>query len=167
MTEIVLGGYSLKNKDWALEVQNKLPSHPQVIEWPHWISDRNSFSVQVEADKLVDKLNGLHVNVIAKSVGTLVLMLATARLKDSLGKIIICGLPLNDLTDEDKEAYKVLKNYPVEKMLFIQNDSDNHGSALEVQAFLMAINPDIELVIKTRADHEYPYFEDFGQFLKV
>jgi hypothetical protein len=74
-------------------------------------------------------------------------------------------VPLNDLTDEDKNHYTALVSIPTNDILVIQNENDNHGTFAEVESFIHTINPQIQIVSRPRDDHDYPYPEDFKAFL--
>ena len=125
------------------------------------------------------------VNIIAKSIGTLA---TTAIIKETiakkaseffesanleevsddamkLSKIILCGIPLNDMNEDEKWNYKILSDYPSEKIIVFQNSEDEHGTFEEVRRFLSEINPNIKVIEKPGSTHNYPYYSEFLEFL--
>jgi predicted alpha/beta hydrolase family esterase len=169
MTTLVLGGFSLKNKDWAEEVKNKLDSslEVKVHYWKHWETGNNEdFSIEQEVQNVLTLIAEEHVSIIAKSIGSFVASSLVPLIPQQIDKLILCGIPLHDLTNAEKEEMKNnLQNIPVENLLVFQNADDNHGTYLEAKAFVEEINSEFKIVEKNRNDHEYPYFEDFKKFL--
>jgi len=167
---ILFPGFSPKNKAWAEEIQRGLlPTHPTtVIKWLHWETGapRENW-VEEEAQKLGGVIQGEPFNIIAKSIGTVVSMLVLKANPKLINKIILCGIPMRDLLEEDKRCYKALIDFSPQKLLCVQNENDNHGSYEEIVLLLHSLNPDIKIVSKPRADHEYPYIELFLEFLNT
>lgn len=129
MKTIVLPGYSLRNKDWALEIARG------------------------------------RVNVIAKSVGTMVAMHLLAEIPEQINKIILCGIP--SVSEERKNLFAAyLADFPAKEIIVFQNTKDPLASFEEVKDFMKDVNPKIKVIEKNRSDHNYPYFEDFNDFLE-
>lgn len=100
---------------------------------------------------------------IGESVGKVVLQ----RKPELVNRLILCGIPINDFLPGNEKHYEVLKDFPAEHVLCIQNREDNHGSFAKVEKFVRALNPIIQILPKERQDHEYPYPEDILNFLSV
>lgn len=133
----------------------------------HWNSGQTKNNwIEKEAQKIIDNYKNGKVNIIAKSVGTMVCMSVLKLRPELVNKIILCGIALNDFFSEDKKEFLILKNLSPENILCIQNINDNHGSYSEVEQFIHQINPRIEVISKPRDDHNYPYSENFINFLK-
>lgn len=166
MRTIILPGYSIKNKDWAEAVKKDLePEVPvEVFYWKHWTEPDAPKDWEAESNKVVSLAEGGELNILAKSIGTYVAMMVLAR-GAKVNKLILCGVPVLDFQKGDDKLYGVLKDFPAENILCIQNENDNHGSFAEVEKFLHSINPEIKIVSKPRDGHEYYYSEDFKQFL--
>jgi len=169
MKTLILPGYSIKNKIWAEEIKNKLgPTlNTDVIYWKHWNNEGVS---TVWIDEAVTNINknyeNCQSNIIAKSIGTLVAMKILTLNTRIVNKVILCGIPLNDLTIEDKRHYSILSNFPNDKILCVQNENDNHGNFSDVQKFIRSLNPATKIISQPRNDHEYPYPRIFIEFLK-
>lgn len=179
MRTVILPGYSLKNKDWAYEVKNRLQEFDvEVVEWLHWNNENIKFDPQKEAERIASEVGDEGVNIIAKSLGTLVSCYLIPKIevnkrslllhkKHSLasfaGKIIFCGIPLNDMNKNDHSQYKILEKF--DNVIVFQNDKDIHGNCSQVKEFLEKINPKIKIIEKVGDTHEYPYYEDFKEFL--
>lgn len=167
MDTLIIPGFSLKNKDWAEEVQKNLdPINIRIHYWSHWETGQAEDSwIDKETKKIINREN-LTINVIAKSIGTLAAMKILKLRPKLINKIILCGIPLNDFHPGDESVYEVLKLLDEKNILCIQNENDNHGTFFDVEKFVHAINPNIKIISKSRSDHDYPYFEDFAEFLK-
>lgn len=168
MQTLILPGYSLKNKGWAEEIKRQLDDKltSKVIYWPHWETGQSEDNwIEKEAEKIIGTIHGGNINLIAKSIGTMVAMIVLKRKQELVNRLILCGIPLNDFLPGNEKYYEVLKGFLVERILCIQNSGDNHGSHPAVEKFIQAINPEIRVVSKERDDHEYPYPEDFIDFL--
>ena len=93
-------------------------------------------------------------------------MKVLAQKPEIFNKLILCGIPVDDFLAGDDKLYEALKSLPAEKILVIQNENDNHGSFMKVEALIHQINPQIKVISMPRDDHDYPYPEDFREFLK-
>ena len=158
----------MKNRDWALQTSKELKLDHEIrpILWEHWDNPDMPWDPKDKARELVQVAMTDSVNIVAKSIGTLVASYVLAEIPSRCKKVILCGIPLNDLTEEDKEAEKeALKNFPADKIMVIQNENDPHGNFDQVRDFLAKINPKIKVVSKDRDDHEYPFFSEFQGFL--
>lgn len=166
MQTLILPGGSIHNKEWAEEMQKQLSaSFPVAVAyWKHWSGQKDPDWIEQEAETILQKY--ALVNVVAKSIGTCVLVHALEKKVAFAQKIILCGVPLTDLTPEDKNHYRVLKDVSPENILCLQNENDPHGSFVEVEQFIHAINPKVRVIAKPRSDHEYPYADNFLNFLK-
>ncbi|KKR10140.1 MAG: hypothetical protein A3D24_01565 [Candidatus Blackburnbacteria bacterium RIFCSPHIGHO2_02_FULL_39_13] len=171
MKTLIFPGFSLKNKDWAYEMKKAI-NHKllaEVVEWEHWISGNTHFAnwsewIEKEIPRVLRQIEDEQVNILAKSIGTLVAMNILKTKPNLINKLFICGIPLNDIEENDKLLYKALKDFPQEKIICIQNENDNHGSFTEAKKFLDSINPNIKIISKPRDDHDYPYPEEFISF---
>jgi len=164
---IILPGYSEKNKAWAEGIKAELePEIPiTVTYWPHWSGEEGKDGwITQEADKILQQIKD-QVNIISKSVGTLVAAQIVDTDSTKVDKLILCGIPIKNISQEDRDSYKTLQKLLPEKVLVIQNENDHTGSYEQVVAFIQAINPSIRVISKPRDDHEYPYQEDFKEFL--
>ena len=169
METIILPGFSLKNKAWAEKVRTILNSRfpTTVANWAHWETGHaESGWIEREAEKIVGLIQNKQVNIVAKSIGTAVAMIIVKLKPDLVNKVILCGVPVRDLEKEDKNFYDPLRTFPEDKILCIQNSNDPHGSYAEAEKFLHSINSRLIVVSKPRSDHEYPYTDDFINFLQ-
>src|SRR5258706_3478 len=110
METFVLPGFSLKNKEWAEEVKAKLPPNlnPQVIYWKHWQTENNNdFNQEDEAKKIVELVEQDQLTIIAKSIGTYITSLVIPQLFDQIEKLILCGIPLNDMKPEEQNRMMI------------------------------------------------------------
>lgn len=166
---MVLPGYSIKNKDWAIQAAKevKLSHDVRPVFWDHWEDPDKVFNAKDKADDVVDILLDDTANIIAKSISTLVASYMIEKIPTRINKVIFCGMPLNDMREENKEVIKqALRVFPPEKIICFQNDEDPYGSFDEAKDFILTAAPDIQVFSRPRDDHEYPYFHEFERFLK-
>ena len=180
MKTIILPGYSLHNKGWALEIKKSLSFRDSVLvhEWQHWQSG-GTLHPKHEIGKILKEIKRDKVNVIAKSVGTMVCMHLLSEIPEQINKIILCGIP--SVSEERKKLFTFsLSGFPERDVVVFQNTRDPLASFSEVKEFITAlrnadmssskdvmkdVNPKIKIIEKERSDHNYPYFEDFKEFL--
>lgn len=173
MKLLIFPGYSIKNKPWAHQTRDslKLKFSPSVVEWRNWASETSESSwsewIDKETQIIIKQNDEKPINLLAKSIGTAVAMNVIKTDPNLVNKMILCGIPLNDLNEEEKSLYAVLRDFPELDVLCLQNQKDHHGSFLEVREFIHLINPNIKVISKPRDNHEYPYTEDFINFFEV
>lgn len=168
MNTIVLPGYSIKNKEWLEELRQKADIKPlDIVEWSHWkVESSDPNWIKSEVSKIINMYGNQKINVIAKSLGTLIAMNILNQKLEIFNKVILCGIPINDFESGDAEAYEILGKLPSNKVACIQNNNDPHGNLDQIRKLLNSVNPDIQLISKESSDHNYPYYEDFRSFLK-
>ena len=167
MKTIILPGRSLKNKIWAEELVTQMNlSDYTIIEWEPWKNndEESPLDVELETSKILGAIGSSTVNIVAKSIGTLLAVKIIQTIPDQISKIILCGIPLG-VFEAEKTNYLILANFPIEKVKLFQNENDTVGSFQNVKKAFALINPRIEVVSKPRSDHHYPYPEDFKNFL--
>ncbi len=169
MVTFILPGYSLKNKKWVEETAAglNLDHETRPVFWNHWDDPEKKFDPKEKVRLIVDTARENSINIVAKSIGTLVASHIISQVPGRIEKVIFCGIPLNDFNEEDKEVLRnTLRSFPAEKILCFQNEDDPHGTFDQVKDFLAKANSGIQLISKPVADHEYPYFEEFHDFLR-
>lgn len=167
MLTLVLPGGSAKNKEWAQKTAQGLDLGHIVrpVLWEHWDNPDMPFDPKDKAGELLEVAMDDSLNIVAKSIGTLVAVYILQDNPDRIKKLILCGIPLHDLSESDLKNYEVLKNFPTEKIVCFQNADDPHASYIEVEKFLKEINPKIKIISKSRNDHDYPFYSEFQGFL--
>jgi pimeloyl-ACP methyl ester carboxylesterase len=170
MVTLILPGYSPKNKEWAEETAEKINVDGLIrpIFWDHWTNPEKKFKPSEKGRLLAGVSVKNAVNIVASSIGTLVATHVVDFAPERVRKIILCGIPLNDMNEENlEEIRRVLRGFPPENILCFQNVEDPHANYDQAKLFYDGINPDIKLISKPGSDHEYPYFEEFHQFLVI
>lgn len=174
MKTIILPGYSPRNRDWALEIKGGLDLGHEVIvhEWSHWDKVKSSsFSLRNELDSILKKVKDeKKINIIAKSVGTKVIMRLICKVPnftEKIKKLILCGVPTKFASETPRKLYKEgLSPLSPAQVIVIQNTKDPLANFSVVNKFINSVNPKIKVIEKPRSDHHYPYTEDFQNFLK-
>jgi len=167
MKTIVLPGYSERNKEWADEVADFLGGKGidcYTHYWSHW-KNGGSLATKKEIKKILKILEDGNVNIIAKSAGVMVAMNLVPEIEGRVNKIIFCGIA-SVAKEERKDLLRgVLDAVPVENILCIQNENDKYVTYSEALKFYNSVEPGLKVISKPRSDHNYPFFEDFLEFL--
>jgi predicted alpha/beta hydrolase family esterase len=165
MITFILPGFSLKNKEWLEEcaMSLKVEGFVRPVFWEHWEDPDAEFKPKEKATLIARHTKGDKINIVAKSIGSLVAAYIIEQIPDQINKVIICGIPLSDTKEKKTLITKVLGKLPPERLICFQNENDPHGSFDEAKKFLP---PDVKLISKSRADHHYPYYSEFNEFLK-
>jgi len=160
MKTIILPGFSVSNRQWAVDLQKEMHLKDEIIihEWKHW-DKGGSLSLYYELDQILGVIAKKRVNILAKSVGTRVAMATLTKIPTQINKLILCGIPSKD------PSYSTLANFSHEKVIVFQNAKDPLGNFSEVKKFINSINPKIEVIKTPRNDHSYPYPTQFEKFL--
>ncbi len=168
MVYLYLPGYSPENQD---EMQSNTAVLTQarlkVIQHPyaHWQNPNAAWNVDAEVAKAVQEL-GIRgtepVGIIAKSIGTHVAMKLLAKVQGRIRKVVLMGIPVNDLDHSEQSAYTILSRQTI-PVTVIQNAHDPHGSSNQITALLQ--NVDCDLIVKESSDHLYYYPQDILQSL--
>lgn len=165
MQTVILPGFSPKNKTWLNECASNLGIDGIVrpVSWDHWLDPEQKFDAKEKGMLISRHSRGDSMNIIAKSIGTLVASYVVESIPAQIRRVILTGIPIKDLSALDKQQFiKGISFLGPEKLICFQNDLDPHGSFIEVRDFLPET---IKLVQKPRTDHEYPYYEEFNEFL--
>jgi predicted alpha/beta-hydrolase family hydrolase len=165
MLTFILPGGSVKNKEWLEEcaMSLKVEGYIRPIFWDHWDDPDADFDKKEKATLISRHSKGDKLNIVAKSIGSLVTAYIIEQVPDQINRVIICGIPLHDISEDEKETIKkALSGLPAGKLLCFQNAGDPHASYEEVKKFLPK---GIKLISKPRADHSYPFYAEFNKFL--
>lgn len=163
MQTIILPGFTLKNLKWVDEVSNNLEVEGIIrpIHWDHWKDESNKFDAKEKAIVIARHARGEKINIIAKSIGTLVASLIIQKIPDQIDKVIFCGIPINDLSEDDALQIKKAIGLTKDRIVVYQNSNDPHGSFQQIKGFELEFN----LIEKPSYNHDYPYFEEFNDYL--
>ena len=168
MSTIILPGFSQYNENWAKELKNSLEDNQTIIHnWLHWITqNENDFSIENEIFRIQEKINDQKINIIAKSIGTYVAMFLLEKIPKKINKIVLLGIPLNDLNEEEIKKYKIIQNFDPKRILIVQNSQDPHGLFDDVFKYFYSLNNQFEILKQDSLTHEYPYYQLINNFLK-
>lgn len=165
MLTFILPGYSSKNKEWLEEsaMSLRVDGYIRPIFWDHWDDPDQKFDVKEKANLISRHTKGDKLNIIAKSIGSLVVSYIIEQIPTQINKVIVCGIPLHDITVSEKETIKkALGSLDKDKLICFQNAGDPHASFAEVKRFLPV---GTKLISEPRADHSYPFYAEFNKFL--
>jgi predicted alpha/beta hydrolase family esterase len=169
MVTVILPGGSAHNKEWLEETAKKIDVEGEIrpIYWDHWTDPAKEFNPEEKA-RLINDIAGMRiVDIVAKSIGILVAAHMIQKSPEKIRKVIINGIPFDDIGEDEKETIKsALKLIPPENIICFQNEEDPHGDFNQAKNFLSGVNTKITVISKPREDHEYFYIDEFRDFLK-
>ena len=125
MVTLVIPGYSAHNKTWVEETAKNIKVEGQIrpIFWDHWTDSEKKFNAKEKAKILSNISPNIIINIIAKSLGTLVASHIILNNPDAIGKVVLNGIPLNDISEEDKGVIgKALEALNNNNVICIQNN---------------------------------------------
>lgn len=163
MQTLILPGFSVKNKNWVDEVSDSLKVDGIIrpIHWDHWDDETQKFDAKEKAMVIARHSRGVKLNIVAKSIGTLIASYIIQLIPDQIEKVIFCGIPIKDLSENDLDMVKKTISQMKDKIVVFQNDNDPHGSYEQIKNFEI----DFKLIKKPSYNHKYPYFEEFNSYL--
>jgi pimeloyl-ACP methyl ester carboxylesterase len=167
MKTLFLPGYSVTNKLWMEETITNLPELSFVpAYWEHWSSfTEQPFQYDLEIRKVISTLPNEPVNILSKSIGTVIALKLLATKKVNLSKLVLCGIPLHTVPEATFDLFRPLSALNANDILVIQNDKDPVAPSSEVVELISSINPDIKIINKPDSTHTYRYSDDFAKFL--
>lgn len=168
MITVILPGYSRENESWLKECAEKLSVEGVIrpIYWDHWTEFGKRFDAGEKAAIVADVARDEPLNIVAKSIGTLVSSKVILENSKRINKVIFCGIPYGDLTaGERAEISLAVKRIPQENFVCYQKSGDPHGNFEDVSRLFKEEGVKATLIKKDGADHNYPFFEDFQNFL--
>jgi len=160
MQTLILPGFSKSNKEWVDEVAQNLDVEGIIrpFYWMHWTDESQKFDATEKAELIVKHIKGDRINIIAKSIGTLIASLVYKIIPKQIERIIFCGIPVNSLEISELETIKSFIILNNGKFVGFQNINDPLGSYEKVKDFG-------NIKMTNRDDHNYPYFDEFNKFL--
>lgn len=167
MKTIILPGYSLSNRDWAVVLAKKIKVGHKILvhHWRHW-EKGGGLSLKYESEKIFQEVGDDRINIIAKSVGASVTAYILPKLRTQVNKIILCGIPFVGSPEREKKFNEAFADFPAERVLCFQNEKDPWGKYELVKKFVSSISPKIKVISNPSSDHNYPYPEAFEDFLR-
>lgn len=167
MKTIILPGYSEHNREWAQEIKKQIDvgNNLMIHEWRHWKEKSLSLRLGFEIKKIMREIGSEEINIIAKSVGVSVALNLIPKIPLKVNKVILCGIASIKGENKKKLMKKAVEIVGVKNILCIQNQNDKYVPYQKAKEFYLSAEPRLKVISKPRSDHEYPYFEDFQNFL--
>ena len=167
MSTIILPGFSQHNEEWAKELKDALADDSVLIHfWLHWITQNDSdFLIENEIPRILEKIDDQRISIVAKSIGTFITMFLLEKIPEKINKLVLLGIPFNDLSKEEIKKYEIIKSFDPKKILIIQNSQDPHGSFNDIFKYFYNLNNQIEVLKQDSLTHEYPYYQIINNFL--
>ncbi len=170
MTRIlVLPGFSAHNQVWLEKISVGLESLGEVIAipWQHWQADQTPADWQeTELKRIEARIGNKPIVIVAKSIGTFLAARLLGNFGDQVEKLVLCGLPLNDIDSEQHPVYRHLEKLSPNKVLVLQNNHDPHGSDGQVRKLFQKLNLKHQVTTCEGDTHEYIYPHHIVSFLE-
>lgn len=171
MNVLILGGNSKRHYEWVRSVGAFLEDtgHTAIIhDYKHWSSGEPIADIEHEISVLADKMSEVEdYAVVAKSIGTIISVLAVARgdLRPTMS--VLLGIPYLGIASETPEFELSLPKLP--KTIIIQNQNDPYGSADYVHDRLQAVPmQQVNFIALPNNDtHDYLDFDFIERQLKA
>ncbi len=155
MNVLYIPGFSAKNlaemnvNSQALESSGHSVTK---VNWEHWGNPDASWNLEI-ALELIRSLKVTPDIIVAKSIGTLG---AVNFLKETqFSKIILLGIPVLDLSEEDLKSYSVLKDFK-NRVVLVHNRFDNHGTLEDLSKHIDLSEFDVRVVEADHHSYQYP-----------
>lgn len=165
---LYLPGFGIHNKSEMESISSTLHSNGFDVlthEWRHWKDESVKWDVNAEIELIKQEIGTSQVDsVVAKSLGSYVSATMVWQKVIDPQKVVLMGVPLNDLSTDEKEFVGLAIKRMSGKLTVIQNSQDEHCS-LEDLNFLIA-NVQHDLIIKESNTHEYNYPEEVLKVLQ-
>jgi predicted alpha/beta hydrolase family esterase len=165
---ILLPGNSKSNRDWILEVREKLKSFfdkSSIFEYAHWETGNEIIDMDYETERLSKYLGDKKDYVIfAKSAGVALALKCIAEKKISPLGCMFLGTPVNWCRKNDIQLEINLENFDV-PTIFIQKRNDPAFSSEDLKSLLINKNvKNYKLLEIPGEDHHY---ENLDQIEKL
>jgi pimeloyl-ACP methyl ester carboxylesterase len=167
MKTVILPDYPGSSGNWAYNVADNLKTEGEAwpIIWDKY-GDQEAFLPNEKADKIASILGTSGVDIIARDGGCLVGAILITRVPKQVGKVIFCGIPVDKLNPNGKEAFsEAFSLVAPENILCIQNENGSAAGLSQVEEFLRQLRPGISLLKKLGVTEDYNYYDDFQTFL--
>ncbi len=170
MDYILLGGSSVRNRDWIEKISEKVfrNKSTKIVYYKHW-SENCQADLDYEVEKLAQLVNNQRVVIFAKSFGIIVCAKAIYERKINPKCCVFLGLPIREMlkSNPDADYERYFKNFKI-KTLFVQNTKDPMMNSLEVNSFIIDRNiKNYKLLYLENDTHDYEDYETLDKKLKL
>jgi hypothetical protein len=163
---VVLSGNSPRNRAWGEGCVAHFGSRFDSVymqEYDHWARNSKDIDVELELAKLAEAVKSLkgEVYVLAKSIGSLLILLAIQRGTLSPEKCVFFGMPL-ELAAEDlfNGDWSALSEFSTPAIAF-HNDEDPISYPYTKNALFEHGSGSIELITRKGDNHDYLDFAEY------
>lgn len=174
-TLLIFPGNSLRNREWLYAageyyVEKQWADEMYLHEYDHWQSEEPEIDMEAELEKLAAVVSlheaGTQYLVFAKSIGSLLTLLAVQRGIIAPEKCVFFGMPL-ELASEAlfKDDWTPLEMFQVPAIAF-HNDEDPISYPF-TKAALAEHAPEIKLITRQGDNHNYTEFPEFDKEIKA
>ena len=164
MNLIILPGNSQRNREWGLAARAAYENRFEQIynhEYLHWQTGEPNINLEAELERLTLAVADWRepYRICAKSIGSLLAVLGTARGRLVPERCLFAGMPLDWTEAKNWEWEEWLKLFHPPSVV-IQNDADPYATASTVALMIAKLNQtNLTLITTPGADHDYLDFE--------
>ena len=163
MKIVLLGGNSPRHYDWIRDLGRALEAAGHTVllhDYEHWQTGAPLADISREVERVHALLaNETGYMIIAKSIGTVIATVATAKGLLRPTRCLLLGVPFTGIAGETPEFLPGLATLP--RTIFIQNEFDPYGSAEGLDTLLARSHPSVFdlVVVENNTTHDYTDFD--------
>lgn len=139
MNVLILGGQSSRHQQWVRDLAASLADQFETvkfIDYRHWQTN-GDLDIDHELQEISKATQDLtNYVIIAKSIGSVLSILAISQGVCKPEKCVFLGFPLAEVTEHLPVLGSNLRDLP--ETIFVHNKHDPHGDASEIKAYLQA-----------------------------
>jgi hypothetical protein len=165
---IVIPGNSKRNKEWGEAVVSHYAEKFDDVymqSYDHWESGEQDINIEVELNKLREVVESSDADyiVFAKSIGSLLTLLAVQKGFIQPKKCVFFGMPLEMASQElFKDDWSPLATFSIPAIAF-HNDNDPINHDYTKEALEAHSSGGITFYTKVGSDHNYTEFEAYDE----
>ncbi|MGB4762038.1 MAG: hypothetical protein WBP12_01615 [Candidatus Saccharimonas sp.] len=169
MTILLLGGNSLRHKQWIRDFGAALATHGHEVimqDYRHWETSDGMADIDHEIAQATEAMQGKdEYAIIAKSIGTIIGAVAVARGLLHPSKVLMLGVPYKGIAGNTPEFAPALTTLP--PTVFVQNEHDPYGDSTGLDTLLTNTHPHdySVVVVPGNNTHDYTDFTQLEQYL--
>lgn len=165
MKLVIAPGNSARHKEWAEKLRDYfLDTYDEVYVhyYRHWERNEPEADVEYEITALQEKVGDESVDVIAKSIGTVILSFAIHQGAIKPHISLLLGVPFKILSERNYDLPNLLSNYNT--ISVVQNSSDPMGSFADVREYFSDL-AHIKVYEHEGDTHDYLDFQQMKDIL--
>jgi hypothetical protein len=170
---LVLGGGSARNEAWGSACVEAFKGDYDLtffIHYDHWATGEKNVIIEAELEKVKATVEGAGEGewyVYAKSIGSILTMMATARGIFTPKKCVFFGMPFSVVAESVlNNDFSIVSAFAVPTLAY-HNDNDKTATYQVTKDILDAYATTTTLITLPGDTHDYLDFEDYKQQIRL